>query len=301
MKIAAYHTSRHLPTSQLEEACGACPMCGSAALSQERSLQALQVDPKVVLMQCGRCRATSVSRLPTPAALDDYYDFYFEDGRVDAVTTDDPSKIARRIASYAGTEGNSQINLLDFGGGDGSIGISVLRRLKVNGMVTVVDYDHRRSAPTPAGVRLRHLSGLSDVDGSFNLVVASAVIEHLPRPSETLKDLLSKVSIGGVFYARTPFVVPVIRAAGRIGGRIDFTFPGHLFDLGPKFWGGLKSWIPSFGDFEVIASRPSPVETCLRTHPTRTVVATLMKLPWSVVGERWPFVGGWEIAARRVR
>ncbi|MEY4231712.1 MAG: hypothetical protein RLZZ362_2561 [Actinomycetota bacterium] len=274
-------------------------MCGAAALTVERAIHTLQGDPEVVLMSCGRCRATSVSRLPTSTALDDYYGSYYDDARVDAVTTDDPARIARRIASYAA--GNSDVDLLDFGGGDGSIGVEVLKRLGVGGSVTVVDYDHRRSATTPAGVRLTHASELGDVEGTFDLVVASAVIEHLPHPSVALQDLLAKVSIGGVFYARTPFVVPVTRAAGRVGVHIDFTFPAHLFDLGPDFWGGLTSWIPSFGDFDVIASRPSPVETGLRSHPTRTVASTLMKLPWWVLRERWPFVGGWELAARRVR
>lgn len=273
-------------------------MCGSAQLSVERGLRTLQADPEVVLMSCERCYATSVSRLPTQTALDDYYFSYYDNGNVAAVTADDPANIARRIASYA--SGSLSIDVLDFGGGDGSIGIEVLARLGVRGSVTVVDYDHRRFAPAPSGVTLNHASELRDVQRTFCLVIASAVIEHLPNPSAVLQDLLAKVALGGVFYARTPFVVPVIRAAGRIGMHLDFTFPAHLFDLGPDFWGGLKRWIPSFGNFEVIASRPSPVETCLRSHPAQTAISTIMKLPWLVVHERWPYVGGWELAARRV-
>lgn len=299
MKIAAYHANQHLAERDLKEPFKRCPMCGASALSPERALRPLQVDPEVVLMTCGRCFASSASRFPTTTALDDYYSSYYDDGFVDAVTTDDPARIARRIASYAAS--SSQIDLLDFGGGDGSIGAAVLKRLESGGSITVIDYDHRRSASTPAGVGMAHASQLSDVEGTYDLVIASAVIEHLLQPSEALLELFAKVSIGGVFYARTPFVVPMIRTVGRVGVPMDFTFPAHLFDLGPDFWGGLSSWMPLFDDFEVMASRPSPVETGLRSHPARTVASTLLKLPWWVLRERWPFVGGWELAARRVR
>jgi ubiquinone/menaquinone biosynthesis C-methylase UbiE len=170
-------------------------MCGSAQLSVEKGLRTLQADPEVVLMSCERCYATSVSRLPTPTALDDYYSSYYDTGNVAAVTADDPAKIARRIARYASK--SSSIDLLEFGGGDGSIGIEVLARLGARGSVTVVDYDHRRFAPAPSGVILNHTEELCNVQRTFNLVIASAAIEHLPNPKAVLQDLLAKVVLGG--------------------------------------------------------------------------------------------------------
>jgi len=62
---------------------------------------------------------------------------------------------------------------------------------------------------------------------------------------------------------------------------------------------GGADWI-EVKRFDVLGSRPSPVETSLRQRPARTLVAAAGKAPWHVV-KGWPFVGGWEWAARATR
>jgi SAM-dependent methyltransferase len=295
VKVAAYHAGRHLAEHELLAPGKACPMCGSVSTTR---LWAVQRDPDVVLVRCHGCRAVSVDRFPTPEALDEYYGSYYDDAPDDAVTTDDPSRLASRIASYV-VNRSGGVRLLDLGGGDGSIGVAVLSRLATSGEVVVVDYDHRRRAAAPAEISLSQVPTLADVDGAFDVVVASAVLEHLPRPAAVLEELLGRVKPGGVFYARTPYVVPLIGVASKVGVAIDFTFPAHLFDLGSDYWARLSTWLPAFDEFEVLASRPSPVETGFRAHPARTMVSAVMKAPWRLFGSRWTFVGGWELAARR--
>ena len=295
MKVAAFHEGRVLVSAELEPVGLTCPMCGADA---GVPVTVIQLEPEVRLRRCDRCRAVSSSRLPTAAALEDYYATYYEGDRAAAVTTDDPTRLARRVARYVGPR--RPVSVLDLGGGDGSIAVAVLTQLHSPGSVTVVDYDHRRRAATPAGVTLSHVDSLDALDDRrFELVMASAVLEHLPRPAPALRQLLDRVADGGVFYARTPYVVPLITAAQHVGWKIDFTFPAHLYDLGSDFWRRVGTWLPDMRGFDVLASRPSPVETSFGAHPARTLAAAALKAPWWLLRERWPYVGGWEFAARR--
>jgi SAM-dependent methyltransferase len=166
----------------------------------------------------------------------------------------------------------------------------------------VVDYEQRSSVVTPSSVTLSWEPTLDRLaDRSFDLIIASAVLEHLPKPVPTLIDLLGRLAPGGTFYARTPYVVPVMRVARRVRVPFDFTFPAHLHDLGQPFWDGLLDWLPlregSIG-LTHVSSRPSPLETSLRSHPIRTAAAALLKAPWRVLGPRYSLVGGWETVYR---
>jgi len=298
MRVAAYHDSRMLTEEELGPVLAECALCGRGPLLARG---VAQKDPRVDLLECSYCRGVSVSRFPSVTALDSYYDTYYSQEASSAVTTDDPSRLARRIASYL-DERESPVEILDFGGGDGSISVEVLASLGLTGDISLVDYDHRRRAHSPPGVSLTHLSELDKITpgADFQVVIASAVLEHLPDPMPVLTKLLELVRPSGVFYARTPYVVPLVRAASRVRIDIDFTFPAHLYDLGQDFWDRVQGWVPEAANFEVISSGPSPVETSARHHPVRTVVATTMKAPHRLLGSKWPFVGGWEWVVRRV-
>ena len=300
MRSTAFHEGRHLAEDLLAPPLNECPICGS----HERSaMLAVQRAPLVELLTCDRCRAHSVSRMPTPKALDDYYSTYYETGREAAVTTDDPARLARRIASYCA--GASRLRVLDFGGGDGSVAVATAAAIVGNrgsADVTVVDYEQDRDVPTPSSIAVTWQPSLEHLaEGRFDLILASAVLEHLPRPTPTLTDLLNRLEPGGIFYARTPYVAPLMRIAHRAHTSFDFTFPAHLHDLGQPFWDRLLDWLPGQSlDFSVtqVGSRPSPLETSLASNPTRTVVAAVMKAPWRVLGSRYTLVGGWEAVYR---
>lgn len=294
MKLGNYHQGRHLLDEQLGDEIVGCPICNHHCRIHVLPIQSC---PSVSLLRCSNCFAVSVSRLPTVDALDDYYRNYYTATQTLAVTTDSPERIAKRIAKYSPCV--NEMKILDFGGGDGSIGIATLRALEVSGRVTVVDYDHQRFVDETKGITVNYKRKLTDLaETDFDLVIASAVLEHIPRPIPVLVDLMRLVRPGGSFYARTPYIVPLMTLARRFRVKIDFTFPAHLHDFGQPFWDELLNWLPNSG-MDVLSSRPSPVETGMRTDPAGAVAAFALKAPWHFLGKRYPYVGGWECALVR--
>ena len=90
----------------------------------------------------------------------------------------------------------------------------------------------------------------------------------------------------------------MMSAARRFGIAIDFTFPGHLSDIGGAFW---RKFIDLAGmkDFSIVCSRPSPVESGFADAPLRTLASFAMKSLWYLSFGAWKFVGGWEIVLKR--
>jgi hypothetical protein len=102
----------------------------------------------------------------------------------------------------------------------------------------------------------------------------------------------------GYFYARTPYVVPF----ARLIRTLDFTYPGHVHDLGSAFWNRVSKTFSL--NARCVITGPSLVETTLASHPGRTVMAAVLKAPArfeELLSKRtrmdrwWNFVGGWEI------
>jgi hypothetical protein len=139
---------------------------------------------------------------------------------------------------------------------------------------------------------------LEEVNGPYDLVLASAILEHIPDLYPVLTRLFQLVREGGWFYARTPWVLPL----ASVVRNFDITFPAHVHDLGNDFW----SRVP-----EVFGLRPrhyrsatSPVETSFEGSFMRTLAAHLLKFPSRVehavspVSRKnriWKLVGGWEV------
>jgi hypothetical protein len=157
--------------------------------------------------------------------------------------------------------------------------------------------------PCPVGacedpdIALRGAVTLDDVDGRFDVLLASAILEHIPEVGDTFVRLVGLGAPGAVLYARTPWWVPLMRVIPNV----DMTFPAHVHDMGPAFWNRVNE---TYGVGLIpVASRPSLVETTLTESPLRTVMAYALKAPSLVeVAVRptgwtrawWKFVGGWE-------
>lgn len=317
MAIAAaiFHRSQHLTEADLVPLGGAkgacaemdgsvCPFCGGA----ERSpVFELQQNPRIDLMECAQCCAVSASRLPTDAALEAYYKSYYASESSPAtdskVTFDDPIRLARHISKRLPHPFPDEMTVLDFGGGDGTIAYLAARELVYGGCskasVTVIDPSAYLTPSDDPRITVQKMPDLSATEpGSFSLVIASAIIEHYPNPSQLMRDLLARVRAGGgCFYARTPYMAPLIRLLKLVGVRLDFTYPGHLHDLGQEFW--ERYFQRAESDFVILDSRPSIVETTLSRHFVRTLTAHMVKLPWYVFRSRYSLVGGWEIFAMK--
>ena len=304
MDVTAFHHGSHVSEDGLVPANPYCPLCGSV---DRHECFPLQDGPTVVLLSCQGCGGASVSRMPTAATLDELYAQYYDDNAV-GITAETPERLARRIAGYLYENPAAlprSLRILDFGGGNGAVAYSVAHRAPASVEtvdVMVVDYDPESVVPSSARIRMRSEADLPEPgDGStYDLVIASAVLEHVTDPMGVLRSLVSLVAPGGVLYARTPYVAPFIVATRRLRVSTDFTFPAHLHDLGQPFWDSILDRLPPELDLALIASRPSLVETGTR-HIVRTIASASLKAPWRVLGRRWPYVGGWEVVIRSMR
>jgi hypothetical protein len=305
---ANYHHTRQMEESDLLPASHVCPWCGS---DHTEKLALLQSSPDVVLLECGQCHAISASRMPTADALGKYYSTYYVGKSYEnsaKVTLGKPKRMGRRLSSLAREAGvsatNGEINILDFGGGDGTLSILTAEELLKDGMaqrmsVSVVDYckDH---APSPdPRITVKFFPTLADLDApSYQMVIASGVVEHIPEGPKALAEALSKVQPGGMFYARTPQMGSFVRLSSKLNMKWDFTFPAHVYDLGQDFWEGYFSSDSMKKRFEIVASRPSLVEASFSDSPLLATLSFLFKAPWHLLGRHWGFVGGWEIATK---
>ncbi len=249
--------------------------------------------------------------MPTKETLDRYYseDFYTltcSSSHGQQVTFDNIGRFGRRLARAVHPYLNTDpISILDFGGGDGTLATEVARQIlqRVGGGidVTIVDYCDKPIDPGDSRIALQRVDCLDRCTrGGYDLVIASAVIEHLAQPREATLQLMDRVRRGGLLYARTPHVAPFMRMFGLVGLEWDFLFPAHLHDLGQDFWEAFLGIQQRSVDFELLKSRPSIVETSLRDHFLTTLAAYAFKAPWYLFGRRYALVGGWEVLMRRI-
>jgi SAM-dependent methyltransferase len=288
---------RHLKTSELVDATRVCPICRRDG--PRRAVLRLQSDPDVDMLFCPTCRACSASQMPRPEVLAGYYASYY-DGSDREVTFSDPARFAGHIAKALPSDGfGPSLRLLDFGGGDGSLSRAVAQRLLGTARaarieVAVVDFV-RREAFANANLSIRFQAPDEPLGGPYDIVLASAILEHVPDLHRLLPELYAALSLGGFFYARTPYAIPL----AKLVPHLEIGYPAHVHDLGRAFWQRAAetfSW-----RVRQLVSRPSPVAAIVRKEPLRAAAAYALKLPAYIAnGRLWPFVGGWEVLLQRV-
>lgn len=304
MKATLFHHSAHLSEQDLLAPDTSCPFCAS---TERTPIAILQEEPEVALLYCRACHAASASRMPRPETLEKYYSHYYDD-KEEKVTLDTPVRMASHIVRYARPSmadlAGRDVFVLDYGGGDGSISTKVAHELlgqgagKVN--IALVDYDRSTMEASGQRIQITRPDDLAQIaDQSMDLVIASAIIEHIPEPREVLTRLLASLKPGGIFYARTPYVTPLSKLAKVVNSRFDFTYPAHVHDLGAKFWNNVVNILPLDGEYQVLRSTPSIVETSFRQHFLRSLAAHVLKMPGYVFKETYGLVGGWEVFIRR--
>jgi len=303
MESTGFHKGMHVRSVDVYDASDTCPVCRSE--NPREAVFNVQRDPEIDMLKCLSCGAYSASHMPKPDLLDSYYMQYYS-GRSDRYTFNDSARFARHLLRFmpdVALEG--ELRILDFGGGDGSLAIAVARGLQnrahasISVTIDLVDYALPRETET-SHILIKGHRELEDVEGGFDIILASAILEHLPDAHAAIRKLTRLANRRAYMYARTPFVLPMARRIPRL----DITYPAHVHDMGSVFWNGFAR---TFGlDAHIISSRPSLVETTLRNSPVRTAVAHALKLPalieLAVFGRNrpplWKFVGGWEAVVR---
>lgn len=291
-----------MPESALGAPHVCCPACG--ATSRRTRVGVLQREPLVELLQCVACGASSASRFPTDDWLKGWYAHYYGD-RTTGVTFTGFERFAAHIEPHVQVPLSAPFRILDFGSGDGALAIAIARRWlhRVGGSVEIVLVDYHPAAVSDdPRIQITPCQSLDDVHVLASLVLASAILEHVPDPDGTLRKLTERLAPGGLFYARTPWVESFVRWLPGF----DAGYPGHLYDLGPVWWNAVSSRL----QLPVVAeqSQPSIVETSLSQAPARTLAAWILKAPGHLEavfranspGDRvWGWVGGWEVFWRQ--
>jgi len=234
--------------------------------------------------------------MPLPEVIEDYYATYYA-GFDRGVTFSNAARFAahvvRGLPRYAFS---SSVRILDYGGGDGTLSRLVAERLIADGRtacadVTVVDFS-QREAERSGTITVRFQLPDQPIEDSHDVVLASAILEHVPDLHPLLTRLHDAIAAGGFFYARTPWAVPL----KEIVPRLDLVYPAHVHDLGRPFWDHFPE---RFGwRVRVLASRPSLVAAGVREGPLRALAAAAMKWPARLI-RHWALVGGWEVLMQR--
>jgi len=307
VKAATFHSRKYLSAGQMIDRTAECPVC----LSQRprRAIHVIQRNPIVELLACPSCRACSASHMPTRQTLDEYYSSYY-DQKDQMVTFRDTARFAHNllapIRARWPARARDSLRILDYGGGDGSLALAAAAQIlhaRETRSVQILLVDYVGPAPTtPSNVTLQHVRPVDQIDGEWDLIVASAILEHVPEVNPVLHKLFESVAPGGYFYARTPYVAPFTA----VMRNLDLTYPAHVHDMGSSFWNRAAE-IFSF-DADYVATRTSIVETEMLRDPLRTLAAYVLKAPsrfeelFSTSRRRdrfWNLVGGWEVLLRR--
>jgi hypothetical protein len=301
LSATAFHKGKTLAEGELGPETDRCPTCRLTA--PRRDVVRAQTGPDVWFRQCPQCHGVSASRMPTPQALNDYYARYYDRALTELITTPKPERLARRIASHWSAPPRDRIGILDFGGGDGTISVLVAGMLVASRKarhvdILVVDYVSDNPRVPPAGVTLRFAADLDigKVEGQHDIIIASAILEHIPDFTTAFDGLMARAAPGALFYARTPSMTPLARLVP-----LDLTFPAHVHDLGGAFWAALAQRLGS--TVTVLRHAPSIIETVLSSNLIRTLAAFCLKAPAHLLRHLglphlWPYVGGWEVIWR---
>jgi 2-polyprenyl-3-methyl-5-hydroxy-6-metoxy-1,4-benzoquinol methylase len=299
MRATSFHKGIHVNQEDVYEARDKCPIC----LSQDERFACLRIqdDPLIEMLFCKACEACSASHMPKQELLDRYYAQYYSK-MDDRVTFGDPGRFARHLGTVLKPEAASSLRILDFGGGDASLAIALAQKFQVRAgsqipiLIDVVDYEKPRETSVP-NVVVNGYRDLDEVGGPYDVLLASAILEHIPDAHSTIRKFVGMAGPGAFMYARTPYVVPL----ARLVSTIDTTYPAHVHDMGSGFWSRFAETFNLRA--RLLLSRPSLVETTLCSNPVRTVLAQALKFPalaelWlskQVRVPKWKLVGGWEV------
>lgn len=298
-----YNRRELLREDQLDARFEKCPFCFSRDTDK---IGRIQEEPEINAAECNRCKIGFVDRQPAEHYLIEYYRNYYKSSK--RYTTAESSILSKHIIKQIGELSSSEnYSILDFGGGDGSIAQIIgqyLIKKDLAGKINIINVDYYPSAPgiDSGRITLEHFNSLDQLrlEHKFDLIIASAILEHVKNPASISLKLLNSLKSGGKCYFRTPYIYPFFKIFRFIRMSIDIQFPGHLFDMGNLFWSSFLKNQNLSKDFHLIKSQTSLVETLLKEDPVKATISYLLKLPSRNLKNHYHLVGGWEVIIEKI-
>ena len=230
-----------------------CPVCGSSRIT-ERPFQYLFRERRLRGLGCARCGVIFIHPQPTSEELKELYSSeYFEGGDFrcgheggycDPATLQhltDPTLLLHIRDSYRGDR------LLEIGCAGGAF-LKAARELGFTVQGVELSEDACRMARETFGLTVfpGDVIEAHFQDGSFDVVFMGDVLEHLPDPVSTLREVHRILAAGGLLVLGVPsqtnslFSRVGFRIYGAMGKRATVALPPyHLFEYRPASLGFL--------------------------------------------------------------
>ena len=201
----------------------ACPLCGASRV--EPLFRKQHVD----YWTCAECSFRFATPDPNPNLandLDDYEDAYLQYLQPDAADAANFDALFAWMSSFAAVDGK---RLLDVGAGSGKL----VRHLRRRGVDACGIEPSRalfdRFLADDAAFRKATVDA---IDGTFDIVTAFDVLEHVSDPHAFLSAIVDRLGPHGVLFLSTPDVESTV--ARIFGRRWHFYYPYHLSYFGPR-------------------------------------------------------------------
>jgi SAM-dependent methyltransferase len=279
-----------------------CPFCHSKNVKE---VGLIQKNPKVYFCECTECKIGYAGRQPVEEFLVEYYRNYYNDqGRS---TTINPLQLAIHLYKILSPISITQkVSILDFGSGDGSVSLSFSNTLLKKGIarqvdITLIDFFPHILEYENENINMIQYSSLEKVpeNNTFDIIIASAILEHTKTPNETLKKLIVLLKKGGLIYSRTPYIMPFFKLFKKTGISVDIQYPGHLFDMGNLFWKNSLNKLNCDNEFFLRQSQTSLAEDSFKDSFLKALVTRILKFPSRFLKYQYHLVGGWEVLIER--
>lgn len=217
--------------AESEQGKRSCPACHSENSIHRGRKNAFQ------LLSCQKCGTVYTQELPGSSNSQDYDDYYTDDN----LST--PEFIDRRLEIGFGA--GSFLHAAERAGWNVE-GVEVSKTAEAHGSAT--------GLKTFCG----DLADARYEDGSFDVVIASELLEHVPNPQVMIREIARIVRPGGLFWATTPSARGV--SARLLGNEWSVVSPPehlHLFSEA-----GVRSLLLSegFKSCEVRTEGTNPIE-----------------------------------------
>lgn len=272
-----------------------CPNCGD---EDQKNTLVLQNNPKVKMIKCSNCKLAYANQMPNEEFLENLYDPKIYKSHL-TNNPDNTKKLAEKI--YKEIDFNiDKVKILDYGGGNGKLSKEIIKLLKKNNIYAqslVVDI---HDSTQGENIYFKTVEEFKLDEEKYDIILASAVLEHLPNFRDILDNLLNKLNNKGYFYCRTPWEFEL----SKIMKIYKIKWPRHLYDIGGDFW---VNFFKSKNDFEIILSETSVTEISKKNiikYITAQILKKISLLEFYIKKNKlslpkWPFVGGWDLIVKK--